>query len=71
MSLEALKQELAALDEKSRSDIFHFLASMHEERWAAEARRLARNLDDPDPDRWLTMEEFSRRLDLIPPPPDE
>ena len=29
---------------------------------------MAKKLDDPDPSRWLTPEEFKARLDTIPEP---
>jgi hypothetical protein len=70
MSLEALKQKAAALDAASQGELLVFLASLREERWAAEAHRLSKNLDDPNPDRWLTPEECRARLDQIPEPPE-
>ena len=70
MSLEALKQEAAALDDRSRWELLSYLLAMREEEWAASAREAARKLDDPNPDRWLTIEEFKARLDLIPEPPE-
>lgn len=70
MSLDVLKQNAAALDDRSRKELLRFLLAMREEEWAAEAREAARKLDDPNPDRWLTLEEFSARLDRIPPPPE-
>ena len=71
MSLEALKREAAALDERSRKELFSYLVSLREEQWASRARELAKNLDDPDPSRWLTLEEFKIRLNEIPEPPPE
>jgi hypothetical protein len=68
MSLDALKQQAAALDSASQGELLVYLASLREERWAAEARRLSKNLDDPNPDRWLTPEEFRARLEQIPEP---
>lgn len=68
MSLDALKQEAAALDDPSRKELFSFLVSLRERQWAAQAGAMARNLDDPDPTRWLTLEEFQTRLDQIPEP---
>lgn len=68
MSLEALKREAAALDERSRQELFSFLVSLREQQWALRAQSLARNLDDPDPSRWLTLDELESRLDGIPEP---
>jgi hypothetical protein len=70
MSLEDLKREVAALDEKSRKELFAFLVSLREQEWAAHAREVARKLDDPDPSRWLPLDEFQARLDRIPAPPE-
>jgi hypothetical protein len=69
MSLDALKREAAALDEQSRKELFSYLVTLREERWTAYARTAARNLDDPDPARWLTPEEFKTRLEQFPEPP--
>jgi len=71
MSLEVLKREAAALDEKSRKELVAFLISLREERWAAEAREMAKKLDDPDPSRWLTLEQLKERLEKIPEPAGE
>jgi len=70
MSLENLKREAAALDDQSRKDLVAFLVSLREEQWHAHARAVGRKLDDPDPSRWLTLEEFQARLDRIPEPPE-
>jgi hypothetical protein len=71
VSLETLKQKAAALDAASQGELLVFLATLREERWAAEARRLGKKLDDPDPDRWLTPEDFWARVDKIPAPPEK
>ncbi len=68
MSLEILKQEAAALDDTSRKELFSFLVSLREQQWAGQARKLSCALDDPDPNRWLTLDEFQSRLDKIPEP---
>ena len=71
MSLEALKREAAALDEDSRRELCAFLISLREKQWAARFRTLAADLDDPDPNRWLTLEQVRERLDRIPEPSGE
>lgn len=70
MSLEILKQEAAALDDTSRKELFSFLVSLREQQWAGQARKLGRALDDSDPNRWLTLDEFQSRLDQLPEPPE-
>jgi hypothetical protein len=69
MSLETLKREAAALDDAARRELCSFLIALREKQWAARARELAAVLDDPDPSRWLTIEEVRRRLEKIPEPP--
>lgn len=71
MSLEALKREAAALDDLSRRELFSYLIALRERQWAIYARTTARSLDDPDPGRWLTLEEFKTHLEQIPEPPQE
>lgn len=70
MSFESLKQEAAALDQKSRKELVAFLIGLREAERAEEIRKLAAKLDDPDASRWLTPEEFKTRLDKIPEPED-
>ncbi|MEO7317624.1 MAG: hypothetical protein ABIZ56_01410 [Chthoniobacteraceae bacterium] len=71
MSLDALKREAAALDEKSRKELVAFLISLREKQWAEEVQAMAKKLDDPDQSRWLTPEQFKTRLDQIPEPAGE
>lgn len=71
MSLDVLKREAAALDSKSQRELFSYLASLREERWIEHLREAGKVLDDPNPDRWLTAEEFKARLDRIPEPEGE
>jgi hypothetical protein len=71
MSLETLKREAAALDETARRELRAFLISLREEQWASHLRKLGARLNDPDPNRWLTLEELRERLDRIPEPAEE
>lgn len=70
MSLEALKQQAAALDDQSRKELVAFLVSLREKQWQAYARAAAKKLDDPDTSRWLTLDEFQARLAEMPEPPE-
>lgn len=69
MSLETLKREAAALDDDARKELFTFLVSLREKQWAERMKRVSAVLDDPDPSRWLTIEEVRERLEKIPEPP--
>ena len=71
MSLETLKREAAALDDSARKELFTFLVSLREKQWAERMKRVSAVLDDPDPSRWLTIEEVRERLEKIPEPPGE
>lgn len=71
MSLEALKREAAALDDEARRELCAFLISLRERQWEAHLRSLAPRLNDPVPDRWLTLEEVRARLEKIPEPSGE
>lgn len=68
MSLDTIKKEAAALDETSRKDLVSFLISLREQEWAGHALKLGSALDDPDPNRWVTLDDFKARLDKIPEP---
>ena len=71
MSLETLKREAAALDDNARRELCSFIISLREKQWAARTREMAAVLDDPDPSRWLTLDEVRKRLDKIPEPSGE
>lgn len=58
----------AALDDDARRELCSFLISLREKQWAARAREQTAILDDPDPSRWLTLEEVRERLEKIPEP---
>lgn len=70
MSLETLKIEAANLDERSRKELVNFLISLRGKQRAERVQRLTGIMDDKDPGRWLTAEEFKERLDRIPEPAD-
>ena len=68
MSIETLKREIAGLDDRSRRELFSFLVALREEQWARHMRKTSAVLDDPDPSRWLTLDEVRTRLEKIPEP---
>lgn len=70
MSLDALKQEAASLDEKSQVELLVFLATLREERWANRLQEASKKLDDPKTE-WLSGDEFWARVDKVPPPSDD
>jgi hypothetical protein len=70
MSLEMLKREAAALDEKSQSELLVFLAELREERWAGRLREAGKVLDDPNA-KWFTLDEVRAHLKNTPEPADD
>ena len=70
MNLDALKREAAALDDNARKELFAFLVSLREKQWAEHLREAAAVLDSHEQSRWLTPEEFKKRLENIPVPRD-
>lgn len=63
MSVEALKQELAALDAKEQRQLTAFLVSIQDERDDAYRKRLAEKIDKPVSE-FATLEDLDRRLNL-------
>jgi hypothetical protein len=64
MSIEAIKQELANLDETSRHQIMAFLVAMDDLKDPQYRASIARKIDDKDPSHWMTLEELEQRLSL-------
>jgi len=65
MSIDALKEEMAHLDLKSRKHLVGYLLSLNEREEDPEyLAKLGRKIDDKDPSHWITLEELERRLDL-------
>jgi hypothetical protein len=64
MSIDAIKQELANLDDASRHQIMAFLVAMDDLKNPEYRASIARKIDDKDPNHWMTLEELERRLSL-------
>ena len=63
MSIEAIKQELSALDSKAQRQVMAFLVSLQDARGDAYRRKLAEKIDRPASE-FATIEELDRRLGL-------
>ncbi len=63
MSVEALKQELAALDAKEQRQLTAFLVSIQDGRDDAYRAKLAEKIDKPASE-FGTLEDLDRRLNL-------
>jgi hypothetical protein len=66
MSVEELKEKLAALDADHRNEIIAYLVSLNDRDDPSRLARIERALNDKDPSRWITLEELEKRLGLGP-----
>ncbi len=64
MSIEALREELAGLPLAERSKIMAFLVALQDRDDVAYRTKLANQIDDDDPGRWLGVEEMDRRFGI-------
>lgn len=62
MSIEAIKQELAALDAGGRSQMVAYLVALNDQEDSQLRASLTRKIDDRDPANWLTLDQFDARL---------
>jgi hypothetical protein len=62
MSIEVLKQELAGLAPKERSQIMAYLLSLEDEQNTVYRAALTEKIDDKNPKRWMSLDELDRRL---------
>ncbi|HZM04586.1 MAG TPA: hypothetical protein VFC44_16395 [Candidatus Saccharimonadales bacterium] len=63
MSIEALKQELSALNAKEQRHLTAFLVSLQDASDTAYRKKLSTKIDQPASE-FATLEELDRRLDL-------
>jgi hypothetical protein len=64
MSIEVLREELAALPQAERSKIMAFLVALQDRDDTTYRERLARMIDDKTPGRWMRVEEADHRLGI-------
>jgi hypothetical protein len=62
MSIDAIKQELAGMDDEKRHHIMAFLIAIEDRKDPEYAAKMARKIDDNDPSHWVTLEEFEKRF---------
>jgi hypothetical protein len=63
MSVEELKKTVAALSPGEQNELTAFLFHLRHRGDVAYQATLKARMDDKDPSRWLTPEEFEKRLD--------
>ena len=64
MSLEAIKSKLQQLSSDERRKLMAFLVALEDQERLGYAAEMARRIDDPSPDRWLTTDQCERELGL-------
>jgi hypothetical protein len=64
MSFEALTREVAAWPDDQIRRFQAFLVTLRHQREKGALEKLAAKLDDPDPSRWISLEDVETRLGL-------
>jgi hypothetical protein len=62
MRIEQLKREVTALTDREQADLIRFTLQLRHEHDAEYRREVTDRLNDSDKSRWLTPDEFERRL---------
>jgi hypothetical protein len=62
MSFEQLKREVTTLSDREQADLIRFTLQLRHEHDADYRREVTDRLNDADKSRWLTPDEFERRL---------
>ena len=63
MSIEALKAELETLPLDERQRLVAYLVALRHRELGEVRCGLAAKIDDDDPDHWVSLEEFEKRLE--------
>jgi hypothetical protein len=63
MSLEQLKREVTALNDREQAELIRFTLQWRHAHDADYRQELTDRLDEADKSHWLTPDEFERRLD--------
>lgn len=64
MSFEALTREVAAWPDERIRRVQAFLVTLRHQREQGTLENFAAKLDDPDPSRWISLEDAEKRLGL-------
>ena len=62
MSFEQLMREVTALSDREQADLIRFTLQLRHEHDAEYRREVTDRLNDKDKSKWLTPDEFERRL---------
>jgi hypothetical protein len=62
MSIEQLKREVTALSDREQAELISYTLQLRHSHDADYRREVTDRLNDTDKSRWLTPDEFERRL---------
>jgi len=62
MSLAEVKDEVASMSDAEQRELVAYIVSLRDARDLALKRRLAEQIDDRNPERWLPLEQVTERL---------
>ena len=66
MNFETVQQEITTWDEPALRRLIAYAVVLQDRKSGQTAVEFARKLDDPDPSRWVSLEELDRRLGIRP-----
>jgi len=66
MSFASIRQEITTWDETALRHLIAYAVVLQDRKSCHLGAELARKLNDPDPARWIPLEELDRRLGLRP-----
>lgn len=64
MSFDAIREEITTWDGPALRRLIAYAVILQDRKSGNPGSDLARKLDDPDPARWVPLEELDRRLGL-------
>ena len=63
VSIQEIKSEVEALPADDRRQLAAFLVSLRHRDLAGYRARMTGKIDDPSPEKWVTLEELDQRLE--------
>ena len=66
MNFETVQKEITTWDELALRRLIAYAVVLQDRKSGQTAAEYARKLDDPDPSRWVSLEDLDRRLGIGP-----
>ena len=66
MNFETVQEEITTWDEPTLRRLIAYAVVLQDRKSGLPAADYARKLDDPNPARWVSLEELDRRLGIHP-----